>query len=45
MSIVRDLWRQRLRRDAVQLILWIGGTAALAASGFAGVVTSYGGEA
>ncbi|MFN8085892.1 MAG: polyketide antibiotic transporter [Microbacterium sp.] len=44
MSIVRDLWRQRLRRDAVQLILWIGGTAALAASGFAGVVTSYGGE-
>ena len=44
MSIVRDPWRQRLRRDAVQLILWIGGTAALAASGFAGVVTSYGGE-
>ncbi|MBN9176607.1 MAG: polyketide antibiotic transporter [Microbacterium sp.] len=42
MSTLLPLLRQRLRRDAVQLILWIGGTAALAVSGFAGVVTSYG---
>lgn len=36
------LLRQRLRRDGVQLALWIGGTAALAGAGFAGVQTSYG---
>lgn len=35
---------QRLRRDRVQLILWIGGTAALAGAGFAGVQGSYGDE-
>ncbi|WP_353114193.1 polyketide antibiotic transporter [Microbacterium sp.] len=37
------LLRQRLRRDRVQLLLWILGTAALAASAVAGVSQSYGG--
>lgn len=44
MSGLAPLLHQRLRRDLVQLILWIGGTAALAAAGFAGVLSSYGDE-
>ncbi|WP_324116996.1 polyketide antibiotic transporter [Microbacterium sp.] len=36
------LLRQRLRRDWVQLLLWILGTVLLAYSGFAGVTQSYG---
>lgn len=44
MTGLGTLLRQRLRRDTVQLILWIGGTAALAGAGFAGVQTSYGDE-
>lgn len=36
------LLRQRLRRDGVQLALWIGGTTALAAAGFPGVAGNYG---
>lgn len=39
---VGTLLRQRLRRDRVQLVLWIGGTAALAAAGYPGVAASYG---
>lgn len=38
------LLRQRLRRDRTQLILWIGGTAALAVAGYPGVQQSYGDE-
>lgn len=44
MTGLLPLLRQRARRDAVQLVLWIGGTAALAAAGFAGVQGSYGDE-
>lgn len=39
---VLALWRQRLRRDWLQLTLWILGTAALAASAVSGVEASYG---
>ena len=39
---VLALWRQRLRRDWLQLTLWILGTAALAASAVSGVESSYG---
>lgn len=42
MSTVVALWRQRLRRDRVQLSLWIGGTALLALSAISGVKQSYG---
>lgn len=38
------LLRQRGRRDGVQLVLWVGGTAALAGVGFSGVQNSYGDE-
>lgn len=44
MTGLAPLLRQRVRRDAVQLVLWIGGTAALAGAGFAGVQGSYGDE-
>lgn len=44
MTVLGPLLHQRLRRDRVQLGLWIGGTAALAAAGFAGVQGSYGDE-
>ncbi|MFT4135616.1 ABC transporter permease [Microbacterium sp.] len=36
------LLRARMRRDRVQVPLWIAGTALLAAAGYAGVVQSYG---
>jgi ABC-2 type transport system permease protein len=39
---VLALLRQRMRRDWLQLTLWIVGTAALAASAVSGVVSSYG---
>lgn len=39
---VLALWRQRMRRDWLQLTLWILGTAALAASAVSGVEGSYG---
>ena len=44
MSRLAPLLRQRLRRDAVQLIIWIGGTTALAALGSPTVQSSYGDE-
>ncbi|WP_240191174.1 polyketide antibiotic transporter [Microbacterium hominis] len=44
MTTLAPLLRQRLRRDAVQLGVWIGGTAALAAAGYPGVRGSYGDE-
>lgn len=44
MTTLAPLLRQRLRRDAVQLSVWIGGTAALAAAGYPGVRGSYGDE-
>jgi len=43
-TTLAPLLRQRLRRDAVQLGVWIGGTAALAAAGYPGVRGSYGDE-
>jgi ABC-2 type transport system permease protein len=36
------LYRQRLRRDGLQLTLWIGGTALLAYASFVGVQDSFG---
>ncbi|MGF6822146.1 ABC-2 type transport system permease protein [Microbacterium sp. ZKA21] len=36
------LLRQRLRRDRVQLLLWIAGTAAMAGAAVSGVTQSYG---
>lgn len=42
MSALPALLGQRLRRDAVQLTLWIVGTGALAGATFAGVAGSYG---
>lgn len=42
MSGLGALLAQRLRRDRWQLVLWIGGTALLAASTYAGVRDSYG---
>lgn len=42
MSTVAALWRQRLRRDRVQLSLWIGGTGLLALASVSGVQQSYG---
>lgn len=38
------LLRQRLRRDWLQLVLWIGSTVLLALAGFGGVSESYGTE-
>ena len=38
------LLRQRLRRDRVQLLLWILGTVLMAYAGYAGVIQSYGTE-
>jgi ABC-2 type transport system permease protein len=38
------LYRQRLRRDGVQLVLWIGGTALLAYAAYTGVQDSFGTE-
>jgi ABC-2 type transport system permease protein len=35
---------ERLRRDAVQLVLWVGGTAGLAAASTVGVAASFGTE-
>lgn len=44
MTTLLPLVRQRARRDLVQLSVWIGGTAALAAGGYPGVRGSYGDE-
>ncbi|GAA1995681.1 ABC transporter permease [Microbacterium ulmi] len=44
MSRLGALLVQRLRRDWLQLTLWIAGTVALALSGFAGVAEAYGTE-
>ncbi|PVE94172.1 polyketide antibiotic transporter [Microbacterium sp. TPD7012] len=41
MSTFRVLLRQRIRRDWLQLTLWILGTAAMAGAGYAGVTQSY----
>ena len=41
---LRTLLRQRIRRDRVQLLLWILGTAALAGAAVSGVASSYGTE-
>lgn len=41
MSAFAVLLRQRLRRDRLQVTLWIGGTAALALAGYAGVSRSF----
>jgi len=43
-STLAPLLRQRWRRDAVQLSVWIAGIAALAAAGYPGVRGSYGDE-
>ena len=42
--MMRALLAQRLRRDWVQLLLWLLGTAALAAASVGGVSSAYGGE-
>ncbi|MFT4211745.1 MAG: polyketide antibiotic transporter [Microbacterium sp.] len=42
MNGLGPLLRQRLRRDRLQLLLWILGTALLAYAGYAGVSQSYG---
>lgn len=42
--MMRALLAQRLRRDWVQLLLWLLGTAALAASSVSGVASAYGDE-
>lgn len=42
MTGVGALLHHRLRRDRWQLLMWIGGTALLAASAFAGVQSSFG---
>lgn len=42
MRAVLALWRMRIRRDAVQLTLWIVGIVLLALAGVAGVGQSYG---
>jgi len=44
MSTLAPLLRQRWRRDAAQLAVWIAGVAALAAAGYPGVRGSYGDE-
>ncbi|TDN91374.1 polyketide antibiotic transporter [Microbacterium sp. BK668] len=44
MSRFAALLRQRLRRDWVQLVLWIGSTALLAYASYAGVQDTYGTE-
>jgi len=44
MSRFAALLRQRIRRDWVQLVLWIGSTALLAYSSYAGVSETYGTE-
>ncbi|WP_435748647.1 ABC transporter permease [Microbacterium sp. PMB16] len=41
MSAFAVLLRQRIRRDWLQLTLWIAGTAAMAFAGYAGVTRSY----
>ena len=41
MSTFTVLLRQRIRRDGLQLTLWIVGTAAMAFAGYAGVTQSY----
>ncbi|MDQ0727355.1 ABC transporter permease [Microbacterium sp. W4I20] len=41
MTAFAVLLRQRIRRDWLQLTLWIGGTAALALAGYAGVSRSF----
>jgi ABC-2 type transport system permease protein len=41
MSTLAVLLRQRIRRDWLQLTLWIAGTAAMAFAGYAGVTRSY----
>lgn len=41
MSTFGVLLRQRIRRDRLQLTLWIGGTAGMAFAGYAGVTQSY----
>lgn len=45
MSGFSALWSQRIRRDRVQLPIWILGAAALAAAAYDGVCASYGTEA
>ncbi|RLK46701.1 ABC transporter permease [Microbacterium telephonicum] len=42
MSALAPLLRQRARRDRVQVVLWAGGTFALAAAAYPGVSSSYG---
>jgi putative exporter of polyketide antibiotics len=44
MSRLAALLRQRMRRDWLQLVLWIGGTALLAYASFTGVAETYGTE-
>jgi putative exporter of polyketide antibiotics len=44
MSRLRTLLGQRLRRDWLQLTLWIGGTMALALAGLSGAASTYGTE-
>ena len=44
MSRLTTLLAQRLRRDWLQLTLWIGGTMALALAGLSGAATTYGTE-
>lgn len=44
MTTLAPVLRQRWRRDAVQLTVWIAGLAALAAAGYPGVRGSYGDE-
>lgn len=44
MSRLTAVLRQRLRRDWVQLVMWIGGTALLAYASYAGVIDTYGTE-
>ena len=40
--MIGALVRQRVRRDRVQLLLWIVGTAAMAGAAVNGVTASYG---
>ena len=44
MTTLRTFVRQRARRDALQVTVWVGGTAALAAAGYPGIRGSYGDE-
>lgn len=44
MTTLRTFIRQRARRDALQVTVWVGGTAALAAAGYPGIRGSYGDE-